>query len=172
MLRRQTIFHEIPGDFFVQESASAPVLDSARGLGLLTRYYDGWHEAYTEALAGNLVGAQRTRIQQNMARLQSRRSLALGRMREGDQAVVQETLDQIRMDRQMAVDMPVTQIRWATPWIREVWVEEHGEIPLDWGRVHIFPDLLSPCEADGLSENLVLLLLSFRMLYHWTWCLF
>lgn len=71
----------------------------------------------------------RLRITSNREKLQTRQDEAFRRLRGGDQAVVQETLDQVKVDRQMAVDMPVAQIWWATPWMKEVWMEEHGDIP-------------------------------------------
>jgi hypothetical protein len=131
VLPRQTVFSEVSTDYFEQESSSSPNLDTNTGLEVINRYYHGWRDAYTQALAGNeaISAAHRSRIEGNRSRLQSRQDEAIRRLRDGDQAVVRETLDQVKMDRQMAVDMPVEQIRWATPWIREVWIKEHGEVP-------------------------------------------
>lgn len=132
ILPRQTVFTEIASDYFEQESSIAPNLDTNQGLQVINRYYNGWRDAYTEALLlGDeaISAADRTRIQSNRDNLQSKQDEAIRKLRYGDQAVVKETLDQVKMDMQMAVDMPVAQARWATPWIKEVWTEKHGQIP-------------------------------------------
>jgi hypothetical protein len=131
VLPRQTVFTEVSVDYFEQESPATPNFDASTGIEVINRYYNGWRDAYTQALSysEDISATDRARIKRNSQRLQSRQEEAIRRLRSGDQVVVQETLDQVRMDRQMAIDMPVTQIRWTTPWIREVWVTEHGEIP-------------------------------------------
>lgn len=134
-LSSQTVFTEVSTDYFEQESPPDLSLNIDTGLGVIQRYYNGWRDAYTEALSLSMSGnsgisaADRARIEANRDGLQSRQDEAVRRLRSGDQSVVQETLDQVKMDRQMAVDMPVAQIQWATPWIKEVWINEHGEIP-------------------------------------------
>lgn len=130
----QTTFTEVSTDYFEQESPAAPDLDTDRGLEIINRYYDGWRDAYTEALLSRnsegISDADRARILANRDGLQARQDEAIRRLRGGEQAVVvRETLDRVSVDRQMATDMPLAQVRWATPWIREVWVKEHGEIP-------------------------------------------
>ena len=131
ILPRQTVFTEVSTDYFEQESPAAPNLDTNTGREVINRYYNGWRDAYTNALSSSvgISAADRSRIESIRQKLQSRQDEAIRRLRSGDQSVVQQTLDQVKVDRQMAVDMPVTQIRWATPWIREVWVKEHGDIP-------------------------------------------
>jgi hypothetical protein len=133
VLPLQTIFTEVSTDYFEQDSPATPNLDTNTGLEVLNRYYNGWRDAHTQALSlsgsAGISAVDRTRIDGNREKLQGRQDEAIRRLRNGDQTVVQETLDQVKMDRRMAVDMPVEQIRWATPWIREVWVEEHGEVP-------------------------------------------
>jgi hypothetical protein len=128
---RQTIFAEISIDYFEHETPIPLSLDLRRALEVIRRYNTGWKDAYNDALEEeNLTAAERTRIERNLDRLASRREDSIQRLQDGDhQAVVQETLDQVRMDRQMAVDMPVSQVRWAPPWIKEVWIGEHGDIP-------------------------------------------
>lgn len=129
----QTIFTEVSTDYFDQETTEAPQLDIHTGLEVINRYYNGWRDAYTQALAGtgaeSMSAADRARIETNRQRLQGMQDEAIRRLRDEDNDVVQETLDRVKLDRQMAVDMPASQIRWATPWIREVWVREHGDIP-------------------------------------------
>ncbi|KAF7506006.1 hypothetical protein GJ744_012353 [Endocarpon pusillum] len=128
----QTTFTEVSTDYFEHESPATPDLDTIGGSEVINRYYNGWRDAYTEALSGSYDGisaADRARILVNRDGLRSRQDEAIRRLRGGDPAVVRETLDQVRLDRQMAVEMPLAQVRWATPWIKEVWVEEHGEIP-------------------------------------------
>lgn len=128
----QTTFTEVSTDYFEHESPTTPDLDTTRGSEVINRYYNGWRDAYSEALSGSCDGisaADRARILTNRDALRSRQDEAIRRLRDGDQAVVRETLDLVRVDRQMAVEMPLAQVRWATPWIKEVWVKEHGEIP-------------------------------------------
>ncbi|ERF70763.1 hypothetical protein EPUS_05115 [Endocarpon pusillum Z07020] len=128
----QTTFTEVSTNYFEHESPATPDLDTTRGSEVINRYYNGWRDAYTEALSGSchaISAADRARILANRDGLRSRQDEAIRRLTDGDQAVVRETLDQVRVDRQMAVDMPLAQFRWATPWIKEVWVKEHGEIP-------------------------------------------
>lgn len=134
-LHSQTVFSEISTDYFEQDAPAGPDLSIESGLEVINRYYNGWRDAYTQALSTSasgtdeISGADRTRIERNLENLPTRQNEAVSRLRSGDQSVLQETLDQIKMDRRMAVDMPVSQIRWAAPWIKEVWVAEHGEIP-------------------------------------------
>ncbi len=130
----QTTFTEVSTDYFEQESpAATPDIDTDRGLEIINRYYNGWRDAYTEALLSRnseaISAADRARILSNRDALRARQDEAVRRLTDGEQAVVRETLDRVRVDRQMAPDMPLAQVRWATPWIKEVWVKEHGDIP-------------------------------------------
>ncbi len=138
VLPLQTIFTEVSTNYCEQDSPSPPHLTTTTCLEVTNRYYNGWRDAYTQALAlssspsseGNGIStADKARIERNREALRGMQDEAIRRLRGGDHRVVQETLERVRVDRGMAGDMSVGQVRWAVPWIREVWVGEHGEMP-------------------------------------------
>jgi hypothetical protein len=131
-LPRQTTFTEVSIDYFDSEDSSSNAANVSvdEGLGIINKYYDGWRAAYAEALSGNhdILAVDRARIETNKQKLRTRQDEAIRRLRSGDKDVVKEVMEQVGMDRQMAIDMPREQARWAVPWIREVWEGEHGQI--------------------------------------------